>query len=113
MRLSRIKRPKALWWRMAHPDGLPMKPRTRIKPRSDGMAKRVREYLKMKATWIPGRACEYPGCDVKQATDVHHSRGKLGVLLFLTEFWRAMCRKHHDWVGANPQAARDLCLLCN
>lgn len=70
-------------------------------------------YRRERARWLPGRPCSYPGCDVRQATEIHHSRGRIAALLLLKEFWRAMCRRHHDWVGANPEAARELCLLAN
>jgi hypothetical protein len=112
MKLSRIKRPKALWWQIRNPDGLPLPKRSRIKPRSSGMAKRMREYVKLKAAWITGRSCEFPGCR-QPASDIHHKRGRAGALLLLTRFWAGVCSAHHRWIHENPQAARELCLLAN
>jgi hypothetical protein len=44
----------------------------------------------------------------KKATDVHHSRGRTGRLLCMVEFFKAVCRGCHDWIGHNPRKASGL-----
>lgn len=43
--------------------------------------------------------------------DVHHSRGRLGSLLMDARFWIPVCRICHNWIHANPAAAREAGLL--
>lgn len=43
--------------------------------------------------------------------DVHHNRGRSGLLLFDTRHWLAVCRQCHDWIGAHPDEAMKLGLL--
>lgn len=47
-------------------------------------------------------------CHQKPTEDVHHSRGRLGSLLCDQEWWVPVCRVCHDWIGSNPNAAREL-----
>ena len=46
-------------------------------------------------------------CSMK-ATDVHHMRGRIHGLLLMQEFWIPVCRKAHNWIGDNMEAARAL-----
>lgn len=46
------------------------------------------------------------------ADDVHHTRGKLGLLLFDVRFFKAVCRPCHNWIGDNIDLARKYGLLC-
>jgi hypothetical protein len=48
----------------------------------------------------------------KQATDIHHTRGKLGKLLCDERYFKPMCRTCHRWVHDNIQAAMDAGLIC-
>ena len=79
-------------------------------------ANQKRQYRKRVAVWKLGKHCAYPGCPrVFQRMfdlDCHHSRGKLGPLLLDERYWIPLCRPHHDWVRDNPDAARDMGLLC-
>lgn len=40
--------------------------------------------------------------------DVHHSRGKTGLLYFDVRRFVAVCRPCHDWIHANPAKAVEL-----
>lgn len=113
MRLGRVKRPKALWWQALHPDGLPVRQPARIRPRSDRMARAMRVYCRMARGFLrQNPTCQFPGCR-EPSREVHHSRGRVGVLLLLVQFWRAVCSSHHRWIGEHPVEARELGLLCN
>jgi hypothetical protein len=112
MRLSRLKRPKALWWRMAHPGGEPSKIRRRIQPRSEELELRMVIYRHERVVFLAEHPiCQLAGCR-RASTDLHHTRGRLGPLLLLKRFWRAVCRKHHNWIGDHPQEARAIGMLC-
>lgn len=47
----------------------------------------------------------YSGGLSRQTTDIHHSRGRDGLLLFDTRWFKAACRQCHDWAENNPEAA--------
>jgi len=88
--------------------------RARIRPVSARRAVALREYAKLRRIWLAQpeqRFCRFPACRHRTG-DVHHSRGRLGVLLVDVRFWIPLCRRHHDWVGQNPAQARELNLLC-
>jgi len=77
---------------------------------------RMRHYSLLKRSWIK----QHPRCEAcwpihhrlpRAARDVHHTLGRIGDLLFLTQFWKAVCRECHNWIGANPAKARQLKLL--
>lgn len=82
--------------------------------RESANARRRREaYQRIRSAWFAdpsNRLCRFPFCR-RRATDVHHKRGRLGLLLTDTRFWIPLCRRHHAWVGANPNQARELGLL--
>jgi hypothetical protein len=42
----------------------------------------------------------------QRAVDVHHKRGRIGLMLIAEEHWMAVSRKAHDWIHANPKEAR-------
>jgi len=52
------------------------------------------------------------GCHTAASTEIHHHRGRLGVLKLDERFWVPICRKCHDRVGAEPEWARKQGLLC-
>lgn len=56
-------------------------------------------------------ACVEVKCG-KSATEVHHTRGKIGPLLCDERFFMAVCRKCHDWIGNNIEAARARGWIC-
>jgi hypothetical protein len=88
-----------------------MKRRMHIRRESKTRAAQNRQYRKKVETWAVGKRCVFPGCGSRKA-DCHHTRGRVGALLLDERFWLPLCRRHHDWVVANPQRARELGLLC-
>ncbi len=87
--------------------------RRRINAISTTRRRSLNAYAKAARAWKAqpeNRACRFPGCR-RPATDIHHTRGRIGSLLTDTRFWVPVCRSHHDWIGANPASARDLGLL--
>lgn len=111
MRLSRIKRPKALWWYLANPDGVPPPRPKWIRRRSVRMERKIAEYRRERLLFLADHPiCEFPGCR-RKSTQIHHRRGRVGCLLLLKQFWTAICWAHHRWIGENPRASRDLFML--
>lgn len=93
-----------------------MKPRKPIRKVSAERSKRLREYSPRRAKWlaINNRCAVFPEL---RATEIHHTRGRIGRLLNMIEFWVPVSRKGHDWINANPAEARNrtwygLPLLC-
>lgn len=76
--------------------------------------KTTKEYTKAKRAFLFGNLCKR--ClsldRFIPATDLHHSRGRLGKLLLDTRFWVALCRTCHRWCHDNPAAARKVGLMC-
>jgi hypothetical protein len=113
MRLSTLKRPKALWFRVKYPAGIPAKRLTPVRRRSDRMRAVMAAYRKEREIFLLEHPqCQLPGCNAK-SRDVHHTRGRIGVLLMLKRFWKAVCRQHHDWIQLHPTEAREIGMLCN
>jgi len=48
----------------------------------------------------------------RKATQVHHSRGRLGDLLLDERFWVAVSAKGHEWIHENISHARKVGLIC-
>lgn len=118
---SKVKR-KALWTTLpayaasttSKPTSPPRKPlrRTRVRPRSKAMKRRLQEYWKLAARFLADHPhCKKTGCK-KPSKDVHHTRGRAGELLLDWRLWLPLCREDHDWVRDNPAAARSAGLLC-
>lgn len=100
-----------------------MKPRKPIRKVSANQARRLRLYRAIRARFI----LEHPLCEAcipisnrmgyglqhaRFTDDIHHTRGRTGELLFATQFWKAVCRKCHVFIGHYPNVARELGLLC-
>lgn len=86
--------------------------RQRVNAISGTRRQTLLHYAKVKRMFMQEhKDCEFPECK-RKATDVHHTRGRVGRLLCDVRFWAALCRQCHDWVGANPLKARELGLLC-
>ena len=70
------------------------------------------EYRKLRERFLRLRVrCDHPECR-RSADEVHHSRGRAGDLLLDWRHWRAVCRRHHNWIGDHPAEARAFGLLC-
>lgn len=48
---------------------------------------------------------------ITEATENHHSRGRIGRLLCDTRFFISACKTCHDWTHANGRRARELELM--
>lgn len=60
------------------------------------------------------QVCVWKGKLTSQARDtddVHHMRGREGMLLFDTRYWLASCRDCHQWIHNSPGDAKGLGLL--
>ena len=90
--------------------------RSRVKSVSDRQKLRLALYRKAKAEYLKSHPiCEgRPHHDWKRvkATDLHHTRGRAGDLLWDTRHFKALCRECHDWVQSHPIQAREIGLLC-
>jgi hypothetical protein len=91
----------------------------RIKQQSDATKARMCQYQKAKAEFLELHSwCEahvrVPTNSYQQwrATEIHHSRGRLGALLTDTRYFVAVCQSCHRWIHDHPGKARQLNLLC-
>lgn len=48
---------------------------------------------------------------VPWAQDIHHTRGRVGALLLLQEYWMSASRDMHEWAHNNPTEARRIGVL--
>lgn len=82
----------------------------RIRRVSIKRAKELAVYSKLKKEFI----ANHPMCHVcheRKATDVHHSKGRIGKLLNATICWCSVCRSCHMKIHNNPKWARGIGLL--
>lgn len=84
-----------------------------VKQRSQPEAVRMAVYVPIAEMYkfmhprceiCPLRA-EDPHCYALPTVDIHHSRGRDGLLLFDTRWFKAACRPCHEWAERNPKAA--------
>lgn len=108
--MRRQKQPKAIWYRAAHPDGVPPKPRKRIRQVSKARARMMLAYRLRRAVFLRGAKCAAGSCRAK-AADIHHTRGRRGLMLLEERRWLPVCRRCHRLIHDNPEAARRLGLL--
>lgn len=103
---------KALWTQLPNAKITPRpKGRKYLRGMSSSRRDKMKDYMKLRSVFLRGRPCAFPGC-MRQAEDVHHSRGRAGKLFLAVEFFIGLCRRHHDWVGNNIEKARQLGLIC-
>ena len=90
----------------------PTKKTKSIRKRSVKMAKRMNQYLKQRAVYL----AKHPWCMVygkpHKATEIHHSRGRVGTLLLDERFWFAVGESAHHWIHDEPAMARAEGFLC-
>ena len=68
-----------------------------------------RQYLKVRKEFLMSHElCEaqVPGICNYVACDVHHRAGRCGKLLVATEYFMAVCRFCHLWIGDHVAEAR-------
>jgi hypothetical protein len=87
------------------------KPRTWLRPFSKRRSIVSQLYNMLRGFYL----AQNPMCCVKSdssADDIHHCRGKNATLMLDWRFWKAVSRKVHNWIGDNPNEAREAGLLC-
>ena len=47
-----------------------------------------------------------------RATQIHHTRGRIGKLLLDRRYWLGLCEKGHEFVHKNIEEARAMGLIC-
>lgn len=118
------KRPLAAWTRAFPDQAKALHPETGaaggIKGRSG--SKKLRDAIygpiaaMFKRTHPKCEACVfvrkvYHDNAINDTEDVHHTRGKDGLLLFDVRWFKGVCRECHTWIGDNPQKAAALGLV--
>jgi len=90
-----------------------------IRRRGDSEAVRMAVYVAINALFAAVnpwcQVCAYiPNGDKQRHSrdDTHHTKGKLGLLLFDVRWFLSSCRWAHVWIGDHPDEARKLGLLC-
>jgi hypothetical protein len=80
---------------------------TRIKPRNAKRAKQERQYLQhdRKEYLAENPFCKFNGCG-REATEIHHMRGRLGAMLNNKKWFLGLCNEHHRYVELNPNFAK-------
>ena len=82
-----------------------MKPRKPIRKVSAERSKRLREYAKRRVFFL----AQFTNCAVfpeLRSNEIHHTRGRVGRLLNMEDYWLPVSRKGHDWINAHPAEAR-------
>lgn len=79
------------------------------KARTDDRAKMERTYYSLRESWLSrpeNRMCavKLDGCMI-QATEVHHKKGREGVLLIDQSKWLPACRNCHNYITENSKWA--------
>lgn len=75
---------------------------------SNKQAKRLREYNKIRDKFMEENpVCMFPDCE-REATDLHHSRGRIGDNLLDPSTFKSLCREHHHYIEVNPDVAKEL-----
>jgi hypothetical protein len=65
------------------------------------------EYMKLKREYLAlYPVCEVPECNIK-AVDIHHQKGRENDMLLNSDFYMAVCRKHHVYYTENSREAID------
>jgi hypothetical protein len=77
---------------------------------SDRQRQRLKEYAVARGRFMQ----ESPNCQRcgEKATELHHSRGRIGSLLTDLRWFIGLCHSCHDFVHNNPNEARKAGLLC-
>jgi hypothetical protein len=98
---------------MNNPKPKPKNERTRVKPISQSRSVQLREYAQLKRAWWKDPAnqfCCVDGCQ-KPACHIHHTFGRIGRLLCLSQHWAPVCSTHHSRCHGDIGWARQQKLL--
>jgi hypothetical protein len=82
-----------------------------IKPRSSKRASEESDYKQKRIFFLlknPHCQAKLIGCCTHESTEVHHMRGRIGILLLDQEYWLPVCRACHAWIEVNPTLAKEL-----
>ena len=88
-----------------------LKRNKRLRARSKVLTKRMKVYRARREDFLRRN----PFCSVfptLRATEIHHKHGRIAALLLDERFWVSVSLEGHQWIGANPNAARAKNLLC-
>jgi hypothetical protein len=69
------------------------------------MAKKLKEYSRLKSEFLK----KHPKCKVypdREATTIHHMKGRIGDLLLDTKFWIGVSLEAHKRIEENPDWAK-------
>jgi len=83
--------------------------RTRLRPVSARRSKELREYSKLRKSYLE----THPYCEIcigekkekTQAEDIHHRQGRQHSKLNDSSLWLAVCRDCHNTIHNNPKWA--------
>ena len=95
-----------------------MKSRKPIRRVSTKRAKELAQYRKIKARLFKlNPSCQaclnvFPADNIRPATDIHHTHGKVGKLLCYEPLFKLVCRSCHRWITNHTEMARELGLVC-
>jgi hypothetical protein len=93
---------KECWYSMEKPKS--------ISPVSKKRQVEMDEYSKKRKLFLianPNCQAKLVGCS-GEATDVHHSAGRIGDNYLNISKWKALCRNCHRFVEENPEEAKEL-----
>ena len=83
-------------------------PLKRIKSVSTKKLGELKEYRVVRDEYLAThKVCEHPECS-NPSEDLHHAKGRVGILLTDARYFRALCRKCHRWVEENPTDAKSM-----
>lgn len=83
-------------------------PAYRIKSVSDKKLVELKQYRLLRDEYLAThKICEHPECS-NPSEDLHHAKGRVGILLTDTRYFKALCRKCHRWVEENPTDAKSM-----
>jgi len=96
--ISYRKKTKPAIWTEMRDNGFGLSPRTDQRPELE-----MQYRAKADAFLKENKVCAITG---EKATEVHHSRSRLGILLIDERFFIPTSKRGHRWVHDNPDAAR-------
>lgn len=80
-----------------------------MRPNTPKRAKQERQYRRDAAAFLAEHPrCQFPGECAAAATEVHHRKGRVGVLLLDQAHWSGLCHDHHAWTTEHPAAAYEM-----
>lgn len=88
-----------------------------LKKASKSQRRKLSKYIPIRDEFLRQNSscqiCPCRGRRPNRATEVHHSRGRIGRLMCDTRFFVASCRDCREWPHEHPNEARSLGLLAS